>query len=696
MGAESNVGARLFLIGKDGALAGLNEITAATARLNAEIAKGGTASKAAAAGSAAQMTGLRSLGVEMDAYQTNLLRVNAETAAVAKVGKAAFFTLAAAGAVWGYESIKWAQNYQTQLVRLRTQAGLTVTAMNAIGRAAMNNAAALGTTPTAYLQAAYHPASAGMNTATTIQITNYAAKEAAISGAPLEDTANSITGVMKSYGFGAGQTGSTTAKLNAIVGAGNMRFADLNAALASGVAASANTFGVGLTSLGGALAFMTDRGVPAAQAGTHLRMALALLGAPSGEATKLLTAAGMASTTAASSTSAMSQMLQQAGVSTTQLSTALRDNSGQGGIFNALALLKKQLTQGGLSPEMQAAMISRSFGGGRMGTTIEMMYNNVGGLGAKSTQIDKNSTNKKFTQDWNAETKTLDFSLKQLGGTIHTLGTSMGTALIPPLVIGLKLFTGILGVIGQNKVAAGGLALVITALLVPAIGVYLKRSLLSAGGSINTVIAGYKRLLSSQTEEQVALARTDIALNSTTAATERLAVADGALTGASTTAAAGAARGGAGGLLGAGGGLGGKLLGGLGLAVGGWMVGDMIQHGNGSTITNGHSKLQNLESLGGDMAKGAGIGALLGNVIPIPGVGAGLGAVVGATGGAIYADRHQIGHQLTRGWDDLFGGGSSSNNPKPLQVRVDNHVYLDGKEVTKAVTKTTKATTART
>ena len=41
MAAESNVGARLFLIGKDGVLAGLKEITAATAKLNAEVAAGG-------------------------------------------------------------------------------------------------------------------------------------------------------------------------------------------------------------------------------------------------------------------------------------------------------------------------------------------------------------------------------------------------------------------------------------------------------------------------------------------------------------------------------------------------------------------------------------------------------------------------------------------------------------------------------
>lgn len=678
MAAESNVGARLFLIGKDATLAGLKEITAATARLNAEIAAGAKASRTAAAGMGEEDAALTALAARQDLYKANLLESTAATNALAKVGKTAFFGLAAAGAVWGYESIRWAQNYQTQLVRLRTQAGLTVSSMNAIGKAAMANAASLGTTPTAYLTAAYHPASTGMGVRETIAITNNAAKLAAIGGAPIEDTTNALTGIMKSYNSKPGQAERTAALLNAAVGAGNMRFSDLNSALASGIASTSKTFGISQTSFLGALAFMTDRGVPASQAGTHLRMSEALLGAPSGEATKILTAAGLSSSAAASDSNAMAQMLQSAGVTTTQLSSALRNNAGGGGIANALGLLHRTLSGSGLSPEMQAATISRAFGGGRMGSTIAMMYNNVPGLAAKTGQIDKNGTNAKLTADWNAETKTLDFQLKKLGGTVETLGTQFGLVLIPPLTEGLKLLSSMIGFLDRNKGVAIALGGAITGVLVPAIGLYLYRALLSSGGAIRSVIRGYGQLISGQTAEQVSLARTDGALGTTTLATERLGAADAGLAGTSRTA----------------GGMGSRLLTAGGYALGGVIAGGLIRGKNGATDNPRASRSNQLRTFGGDVAEGAGLGAAVGSIVP--GVGTLLGAGIGATGGAVYAEHRQIGHAITSGWDDLFGHGTSSNNAKPLNLRVENHVYLNNKEITKGVQTRTKAVAART
>ena len=182
--------------------------------------------------------------------------------------------------------------------------------MNAIGAASKKNAASLGISPTAYVQAAYHPASAGFGKTTVreaVSITNNAGKLAAIGGSPIETTTNALTGIMKSYGYKPSQTTHTAALLNAIIGAGNMHAATLNAALASGVAATSKTYGVSLTSIGGALAYLTDRGVPAAQAGTHLRMTEALLGAPSAAADTVLKAAGLTTSKIQSSNNAMSQ-----------------------------------------------------------------------------------------------------------------------------------------------------------------------------------------------------------------------------------------------------------------------------------------------------------------------------------------------------------------------------------------------------
>lgn len=702
MAAESNVGARLLLIGKDGVLAGLKEIQAATAKLNAEIAAGAKASKTAAAGSEEQMAALEALGVRMDLYQDNLAAVSAETTAVAKLGKTAFLSLAAAGAVWGYESIKWAQSYQKALVQLRTQAGLTVTAMNAVGNAAMKNAAGLGISPTAYLQAAYHPASAGFGKTTvreSISITNNAAKLAAIGSSPVETTTNALTGIMKSYTYKPDQTESVAAKLNAIIGAGNMHAATLNAALASGVANTAKTFGVSLTSLGGALAFLTDRGTPASQAGTHLRMTLSLLGAPSAKAATIMKQAGLTTEKIKSTDNSLSQMLQTAGVTTTQLSKALRTNKGKGGIYNALELLHKTLTGAGLTESMQGAMISRSFGGGRMGTTIEAMYNEVGQLGSKTTKINQNATTSKFMKDWQAEQQTMDFQLHKLGATVETLGTAFGTKLLPPLTKVVEMTTDLLKFLDKNKEVAIGLGVAISSVLVPAIGVYLYRALLSSGGAIRTVVSGYGNLISGQSAEQIALKRTQQQLAATTGETTALASADAKLGGASEATAGkialedDAAVGGSAGLKSGLAGAAGKLIGAAGLAYGGYLAGSLVRGKAGTTLSTGQSKTQMVRTVGGDMLEGAGAGAAIGSVIP--GVGTIIGAGVGAVGGGVYAERHQIGSALKSGWDDLFGGGQPSAASKPITIHNHFTVALDGKQVAKVVQKRTKAVAAR-
>ena len=191
---------------------------------------------------------------------------------------------------------------------------------------------------------------------------------------------------------------------------------------------------------------------------------------------------------------------------------------------------------------MQGALISRAFGGGRMGTTMMQLYSTVGGLGSKTTKINQNATTSKFMKDWKAETATLDFQLHKLGATIETLGTKFGQKLIPPLTKVVGMFTNMLKWLDKNKGVAEGLGVVISAVLVPAIGIYLRRSLLSANGAIMSVFSGYKRLILGQTQEQAALARTDAALARTTAQTRALSAADRSLSTTSSESLVGGAR----------------------------------------------------------------------------------------------------------------------------------------------------------
>lgn len=736
MAAESNVGARIFLIGKDAALAGLKEIQGAVAKLNAEIAAGAKASATAAAGDDEQTAAIVRMNAAMDAYKANLAETQMETDALARVGKVAFFALASATAAWTYESVKWAQSYQTALVQLQTQAGLTARATRAIGLAARANAADLGISPAAYVQTIYHPASAGFSVTTAEAITEQATRLAKIGGSAAETTTNALTGVMKSYNLNGRRSAlRTAALLNAIIGAGNMHASTLVGALGTGVASTAKTFGVSLSSLGGAIAFLTDRGVPARQAGTHLRMTLSLLGAPSAEAATLLKQAGMTTGRIRSSQNGLSQMLQAAGVTSTQLSGALRTNRGAGGIYNALALLHHTLTAAGLTPQMQGAMISRTFGGGRMGTTIEALYNSLPTLQKKSEKIQRTGTTSRFLKDWGKETQTLDFQLQKLGATIETLGTGFGKTLIPPLTKAVAAFTDLLKWVDKNKWAAYGLGTMVASVLVPAMGLYLYRALFKSGGAIKTVLQGYANLLRGNNSEQLALKKTADQLTLTADETENLARKNGILAGSASTAAGkialatdaekvnaemadtdalaqsrlgGAAETAAGkiamedeaaaggGIKGMVGGLAGKAMTAGGYAMGGIIAGQLVAGSNGSTVHRGQTLGDALRTEGGDVLKGAGIGAAIGSFIP--GVGTVIGGGIGAVAGGLYGVRHQIGSDVKGAWDDLFGGGGARQSPSRAPFVIHNHVdvYIDGKRVTKAVTRRTKKDAALT
>src|SRR5581483_11765670 len=198
---------------------------------------------------------------------------------------------------------------------------------------------------------------------------------------------------------------------------------------------------------------------------------------------------------------------------------------------------------------------------------------------------------------------------------------------------------------------------------VPAMAVALKRAFVSTNGSIMTVVRGYRSLISGQTAEQAALARTDAALATTTGATERLALADQELTGASLTTGGGGVSG-----LGRGAaGIAGKL--GLGAFTASMAMPVLNQ------LTQ--KRLQHLVGKGGQADLGdAAAGALTGMYFGPEGAlaGAGIGALYGDRGHlarqlevgghdlvhGLDAGRHLIAHVGSDIWHDIWGGGSSS------------------------------------
>lgn len=333
----------------------------------------------------------------------------------------AFVGASAAAAVWAVDG---AAKLDQQLTQVRTQAGDTTDSLDSMRNTLISMAGQVGQAPDALAQAMYHAASAGYTGAAAYDIVQQSAKLAAIGQADLVDTTNAVVAVMKNGVVGVNNATDAVSQLNAIVGTGNMTLQDFVSAMGSGVLAEASGFGVSLQSLGAAMAYMTDRGVPADLAATRLRMSIALMGAPTKQAAKLLTDAGLSAKDAADETSAMQEAFVKAGVTTVQLSNDMRQPDG---LMVALQDLKNHMDAAGVSANEQAAVLTRAFGGGRSGSAIMMLYNNLDAVGQKFAQIGQGAS--QFGADWAQQQDTLtqkehDFSAA-LQGTRDKLGELM-------------------------------------------------------------------------------------------------------------------------------------------------------------------------------------------------------------------------------------------------------------------------------
>jgi len=396
----------------------------------------------------------------------------------------AVFGIAAAGAALGYESIKLAAGFQTQMTRLTTAAGMPKAVVDANSDAIMRMGEQAGFTGTQVAEALYHPISAGLDFASSMAVVRDSMKEARISGASLDDTTYGLSSVMKAFNVGADGSAQTMATLNAIVGQGDMHFQDFNTSV-KGWAAPAATFGVSIQSVGAALAYMTDRGVPAAQAGTQLGMTMALMAAPTKQATKILTDAGMGAEEAGQKTSAMTDLLKKAGVTTTQMAADIHKPDG---LQVALQDLKTHMTNAGVSAVEQAAVIARAFGGGKSGKAVMSMYNGLDGLKQKYDSIGDDATPTKFEEAFGLAAKTTEGRLATLKSSFADFGIKIGTALLPYVDKAIAGFSKFFDFLSSNHTAMMVFAGIVGVLLVSAF-VALGISIIAATWEIVLVVA---------------------------------------------------------------------------------------------------------------------------------------------------------------------------------------------------------------
>jgi len=358
-----------------------------------------------------------------------------------KAFKLGMIGVLAAGAV-GAAAIASAVDFQTQMTKIQTQAGASKAQVQQLSAAVLNLAPSTQQGPMALAEALYHLKSVGLDDAQAMQALKVASDLAAVGGANLEDTTNAIAAAWRSGIKGAQNFGQAASTVNAIIGSGNMRMQDFVHAMSTGVLSAATTFGVSLKQVGGAMALMTDEGVPAELASTRLRMSLSLLGAASPTAAKQLATIGLTSN---------------------QLGEALRS----GGFIGAIGLLRQHLKGAGLDATQTAALLSRAFGGGQSSSAILTMINNFDTLRKKEQQISAGMSS--YGPAVAAQRQTVQAQLDILRSSLETIGVRMGTALLGPavkfvhfvsgsLIPGLLAIGGVIGTVVKNPFGGAVLA----------------------------------------------------------------------------------------------------------------------------------------------------------------------------------------------------------------------------------------------
>ena len=239
----------------------------------------------------ARMAG-SSMSASMLAASASMRRAGTSIAATgASLSKYVTLPIVAVGAVSAVAAAK----FDDSMNLIRTQAGGSAKDVEYLKEKVLELGAEGQHGPAELSDALYHLKSVGLGNAKAMAALTASERLASVGHADLEATTNAVAGAYKSGIEGARSFGGAVGTLNAIIGAGNMRMEDLNAALGTGFLVNAQQFGVSLESVGSALAMMTSRGIPATRSAMALKMAFAGIAAPSAKAEKIMSDLGLSS-----------------------------------------------------------------------------------------------------------------------------------------------------------------------------------------------------------------------------------------------------------------------------------------------------------------------------------------------------------------------------------------------------------------
>lgn len=322
-------------------------------------------------------------------------------------GAAVLATTALVGV--GVASVKMAGDFQSSITALETGAGESAANIKMVSDGILDMAPKVGETTQQLTDGMYMIESAGFHGADALTILKDAAEGAKVGNSDLGTTAQAVTGIMLNYKDSNMTAAQAVNDLVATVGAGQVHMQDLALAMAN-VEPIAAKAGVSLTDISAAMATMTAKTIPAADAATYLRQTIMSIENPTKKASDEMKSLGLKSSDVAAE---MKKSLPDA----LQMITDAAGKKFPVGSAGYIAAIANMV---GGTKSMQGIM---NLTGSDMATfkqNVEDISNKVKAGG------DNISGWAKVQQDFNQK-------MAQAQATVEVLGIKIGTTLLPAL-----------------------------------------------------------------------------------------------------------------------------------------------------------------------------------------------------------------------------------------------------------------------
>jgi len=189
-------------------------------------------------------------------------------------------------------SVKMAADFQSSMTALVTGAGEAQKNIAMVSKGILAMAGVVGQTPAALAQGMYLIESAGFHGAAGLSVLKASAEGAAVGTADMAVVANAVTTALHDYHIPASRANEVTSALIETVARGKTHLSDLATSLGKSMPV-ASALGISFQQVTGAIAAMTNAGMSARFASTHLQTSLLALSAPSKVAMKSMADVGL-------------------------------------------------------------------------------------------------------------------------------------------------------------------------------------------------------------------------------------------------------------------------------------------------------------------------------------------------------------------------------------------------------------------